>query len=152
MKTEIIKENIEDAAEIIRRGGLVAVPTETVYGLAGNGLNEQAVRQIYEVKGRPEEKPINLLVRSMTDVEKVCVDIPAEAYKMAEAFWPGPLTMVSPKDDAIPDAVSCGLSTVGIRFPSNKIAQALINAAGVPVADSVPGKRLYPRPFNFQGT
>ena len=134
MTTAVTKTDIASAAECIKRGGLVAVPTETVYGLSADAFNETAVRRIYEVKGRPEEKPINLLVRSMADVEKVCVNIPEEAYKMAEAFWPGPLTMILKKNPRVPDIVTAGLSTVGVRAPDHALTLSLIKQCGVPLA------------------
>ena len=134
MTTAVTKTDIASAAECIKNGGLVAVPTETVYGLSADAFNETAVRRIYEVKGRPEEKPINLLVRSMADVEKVCVDIPEEAYKMAEAFWPGPLTMILKKNPRVPDIVTAGLSTVGVRAPDHALTLSLIKQCCVPLA------------------
>ena len=94
METKRITEKIEDAACIIRSGGLVAVPTETVYGLAGNGLNEKAVSEIYEVKGRPAVKPLSLMVPDESAMERYCLDVPPQAHALAKRFWPGPLTIV----------------------------------------------------------
>ena len=99
MKTAVTKTDAAFAAEVIRSGGLAAVPTETVYGLAANGLDSSAVEKIYEVKGRPETKPISLLVTGMEQVEKFCRDIPEDAYRLAAAFFPGPLTMVLKRTD-----------------------------------------------------
>lgn len=122
------------AAEIIRKGGLVGVPTETVYGLAANGLDEGAVQKIYDVKNRPETKPISLLVTGMTDVEKFCRDIPASAYILAEKFWPGPLTLVLRRNENVPDIVTAGGDTVGVRCPDHDKTLQLIRLAGVPLA------------------
>ena len=122
------------AAEIIQNGGLVAVPTETVYGLAASGLDAAAVDRIYAVKNRPETKPISLLVSGMADAERFCRDIPAEAYTLAERFWPGPLTMVLYKNNNVPDIVTAGGNTVGVRCPDHRKTLALIRLAGVPLA------------------
>ena len=117
MKTLIITDNnMAPAADIIKAGGLAAVPTETVYGLAANGLDGDAVRKIYDVKGRPEAKPINLLVTGMGDAEEFCRDIPPEAYP-GRTFLPGPLTMVLKKQDTVPEIVTAGGDTVGVRCP-----------------------------------
>ena len=113
MNTKRITTEIAQAADAIRAGQLVAVPTETVYGLAGNGLDPAAVAQIYEVKGRPAVKPLSLMVHDASAMVRYCADVPPAAYTLAEAFWPGPMTMIVPKGDCIPDEVSCGLDTVG---------------------------------------
>ena len=135
MKTLIIRDgNVSPASEIIKNGGLAAVPTETVYGLAANGLDENAVRRLYEVKGRPEKKPISLLVTGMEQAEELCRDIPEEAYMLAKAFFPGPLTMILKKKDAVPDIVTAGGDTVGIRCPRQKLTLEIIRLAGVPLA------------------
>ena len=102
MDTRHITDHIEDAAQIIRAGGLVAVPTETVYGLAGNGLNEIAVKEIYEVKGRPAVKPLSLMVAGPGEIEKYAKDIPPAAFVLAARFWPGPLTLVLRSSPEIP--------------------------------------------------
>ena len=122
------------AAEIILAGGLVAVPTETVYGIAANGLDHDAVMKIYEVKGRPETKPINLLVSGMADVESFCTDIPDAAFSLAEKFWPGPLTMILNRRDIVPDIVTASGKTLGVRCPDNKKTLDLIKLTGVPLA------------------
>ena len=134
MNTKRITTEIAQAADAIRAGQLVAVPTETVYGLAGNGLDPAAVAQIYEVKGRPAVKPLSLMVHDASAMAHYCIDVPPAAYSLAEAFWPGPMTMIVPKGDCIPDEVSCGLDTVGIRLPSHPMARALIRESGVPLA------------------
>ncbi len=135
MKTLLIPDdNMAPAAEIIKNGGLVGVPTETVYGLAANGLNASAVLKIYDIKGRPETKPISLLVSGMADARKFCRDIPDAASRLAERFWPGPLTLVLKKADGVPDAVTAGGDTVGVRCPDHTKTLELIKLAGVPLA------------------
>lgn len=121
-------------AELIRGGALVAVPTETVYGLAANGLDSAAVSAIYEVKGRPGTKPISLLVSGMEDVRSVASDIPESAFVLAEHFWPGPLTMVLHKADCVPDIVTAGGGTIGVRCPNHAHTLDLIRRCGVPLA------------------
>ncbi len=134
MQTLIVKEDTVAAAEIIKTGGLAAVPTETVYGLAANGLIPEAVAKIYEVKGRPETKPISLLISGMSDVEELCDDIPESAYTMARCFWPGPLTMILKKKSHIPDIVTAGGNTLGVRCPDHEKTLDIIKKAGVPLA------------------
>ena len=120
MKTQIIREYLAQAAEILRRGGLVAVPTETVYGLAGNGLDEEAVRQIYEIKGRPEVKPLALMVPDAGEIEYYCLEVPEAAKALAEKFWPGPLSIVlKAKTGIVPDIVRAGGETVSLRCPDH---------------------------------
>jgi L-threonylcarbamoyladenylate synthase len=130
----IIDNDMTPAAAIIRNGGLVGVPPETVYGLAANGLNEPAVGKIYDVKGRPETKPISLLIAGMADAEQFCRDIPDAAYALAAEFWPGPLTMVLKRQDNVPDIVTAGGDTVGVRCPDHPKTLRLIALAGVPLA------------------
>lgn len=135
MNTLIITDNnMTPAAWIIKNGGLVAVPTETVYGLAANGLDGCAVEKIYDVKNRPETKPISLLVAGMADVEKFCRAIPESAYVLAEKFWPGPLTIVLKKSGLVPEIVTAGGDTVGVRCPDHPKTLELIRLAGVPLA------------------
>ena len=122
------------AADIIKNGGLVAIPTETVYGLGANGLNEEAVARIFEAKGRPQDNPLILHVADAKDMEKLCHSIPESAYRLAEAFWPGPLTMVLPARDIVPKRTTGGLSTVAVRCPDNEITREIIRLAGVPIA------------------
>ena len=137
METLIIssadENGIAKAGTIIRSGGLVAFPTETVYGLGANALMSDAAKKVYEAKGRPSDNPLIVHLTDPEDAEKYAVTSPVY-YKLAEAFMPGPLTFILPKKDIIPDSVTGGLSTVGIRVPSNKTANALIRAAGVPIA------------------
>ena len=135
MKTLILSENdLDTAAKIIKHGGLAAVPTETVYGLSADGLNAAAVEQIYAVKGRPETKPINLLVSGMDSVLNFCRNIPESAYVLAEKFWPGPLTMILYKKSSVPDIVTAGGDTVGVRCPDHRLTLKLLELCAVPLA------------------
>ncbi len=134
METKRITENIGEAASIIRSGGLVAVPTETVYGLAGNGLDEKAVTEIYEVKGRPAVKPLSLMVPDETAMERCCEDVPVQAHALAKRFWPGPLTIVLKAKDFIPSIVLAGGSTVGLRCPDHPMTLELLRECGLPLA------------------
>lgn len=146
---QITDHNMTPAAEIIKAGGLVAVPTETVYGLAANGLDGDAVQKIYDAKGRPETKPISLLVSGMDDVHKFCRDIPESARILADKFWPGPLTMVLFKRDTVPDIVTAGGQTVGVRCPDHTKTLALIRLAGVPLAAPSANMSGAPSPKNI---
>lgn len=134
MKTEMITDNILAAAEMIKQGGLVAVPTETVYGLAANGLDGDAVERIYSVKGRPENKPLSLMVSGAEAMEVLCKNVPDSAKALAKKFWPGPLTMVLEAKAVVPEIVRAGGETVGLRCPDSAKTLALIDAAGVPLA------------------
>ncbi|MCS6953744.1 MAG: L-threonylcarbamoyladenylate synthase [Bryobacterales bacterium] len=122
------------AAELIRQGRLVAFPTETVYGLGANALDEAAVRRIYEVKGRPPQSPLIVHVSSLEMARRLAAEWPEAAERLARRFWPGPLTLVLPKCPQIPDLVTAGLPSVGLRMPSHPLALELIREAGVPVA------------------
>lgn len=138
MKTLILSQDdaqtAETAARLIREGELVALPTETVYGLGANGLSEAAVDKIYEAKGRPKDNPMILHVTGMEQVEKLCHSIPESAYRLAEAFWPGPLTMILPAREIIPKRTTGGLSTVAVRCPDNEVTRRVIELSGVPIA------------------
>ena len=134
METKLFYSAADEAAEIIKTGGLVAVPTETVYGLAGNGLDEEAVKQIYEVKGRPQVKPLSLMVPGAEAMEQYCEDVPQGARLLAERFWPGPLTIVLKAKDHIPSIVLAGGDTVGLRCPDHPMTLELLKKAGVPFA------------------
>ena len=134
METTVIRDNISRAAELIKAGALVAVPTETVYGLAGNGLDEQAVREIYEVKGRPEVKPLSLMVPGPEAIERYCADVPVAAIRLAEHFWPGPLTIVLKASDLVPDIVRAGGATVGLRCPDHPLTLEALRLAQLPFA------------------
>ena len=129
-----IKEGIKKAADIIKRGGLVAFPTETVYGLGANGLDENAVPKIYEAKGRPSDNPLILHISEFDEIKSIVKEIPKTAIILAEEFWPGPLTMVLKKSDIVPFRTTGGLESVAVRMPSNRIARELIKASGVPIA------------------
>lgn len=122
------------AAELLRAGKLVAVPTETVYGLAADATQAEAVHANYEAKGRPETKPLNVLVDGMAMVEQVCRDVPEDAYRLAEVFWPGPLTMILMGSGALPDIVPAGGATQGVRCPDHPDTLAVIRALGHPLA------------------
>jgi len=133
----------ERAAVILHAGGLVAFPTETVYGLGANALDAQAVRGIFAAKGRPADDPVIVHVASAALIERVCV--PNEsAWRLAERFWPGPLTLVLPKREVVPSEVTAGLPTVGVRVPSHLVAMALLEQADLPVA--APSANLFGRP------
>lgn len=138
VKTELTKatrEALERAGHIIREGGLVGFPTETVYGLGGNALDGAAAKAIFEAKGRPGDNPLIVHVCGVAQIPPLIDgDMPEAARQLAEAYWPGPMTLIMKKSAAIPTEVSAGLDTVGIRIPSNPDARALIAAAGVPIA------------------
>ena len=134
MNTKRITTEIAQAADAIRAGQLVAVPTETVYGLAGNGLDPAAVAQIYEIKGRPAVKPLSLMVHDASAMARYCADVPPAAYTLAEAFWPGPLTIVLRAQGCVPEIVRAGGQTVGLRCPDHPATLALIEAAQLPLA------------------
>ena len=122
------------AAQIIREGGLVALPTETVYGLGANGLDPEAVAKIFEVKGRPQDNPLILHIADSSQLDALCHDIPEAAYLLAEKFWPGPLTMVLPAKDCVPKRTTAGLATVAVRCPDNAVTRQIIRLASVPIA------------------
>jgi L-threonylcarbamoyladenylate synthase len=128
------RATIERAALLLRRGGLVAFPTETVYGLGANALDAAAVRRVFEVKGRPDTSPLIVHVDSVAMARTLAAEWSAEAGLLAGRHWPGPLTLVAPKDGRIPDIVTAGLPTVGLRMPAHPVALAIVRAAGVPIA------------------
>lgn len=147
MKTKLVtcmekdnKECLKEAGRILKDGGLVAFPTETVYGLGGDALNPSSSKKIYEAKGRPSDNPLIVHICRWEDIYKIVSDAPAHkeklarAKKLADAFWPGPLTMILPKSDVVPKETTGGLDTVAVRLPSHKTAQALIEEAGGYVA------------------
>ena len=125
---------IQQAAAILRHGGLLGIPTETVYGLGANALDETAVLHIFEAKGRPQDNPLILHVPGADWLELYCHDIPPVAYTLAERFWPGPLTMILPRRDIVPLRTTGGLETVGVRCPNHPMTLAIIREAGIPVA------------------
>lgn len=127
-------EGITRAGEILMRGGLVAFPTETVYGLGGNALDPTASKKIYAAKGRPSDNPLIVHIADMESLDRIVTEIPDQARVLAETFWPGPLTMIFSKAECVPMETTGGLDSVAVRFPSDRIAQALIRAAGGYVA------------------
>lgn len=142
MTTELIKirdlsQNASDftrAGNLLKNGEIVAIPTETVYGLAANAFDEDAVKKIFIAKGRPQDNPLIVHISNIEHLSEIASEIPESALLLAEKFWPGPLTMILKKSEKIPYVVSAGLDTVGIRLPSHPHARAIIDAAGVPLA------------------
>lgn len=137
METKIvrIKEDheekwIEEAGQILKNGGLVAFPTETVYGLGANALDEEAAAKIYFAKGRPSDNPLIVHIADFSDLEKIVEDVPEEAKKLADAFWPGPLTIIMRKNEKVPYGTTGGLETVAVRMPNHEIALKMIRAGG----------------------
>ena len=131
---KIIEDQITAAADILRQGGLVAIPTETVYGLGANALDETAVHKIFEAKGRPQDNPLIIHVPGPQWLPRYCEDVPPLAYTLARKFWPGPLTMILKRKKVVPDATTAGLDTVGVRCPDHQVTLAIIREAGVPIA------------------
>lgn len=152
MQTELIRimsaqDNpcgLEHIAQILRKGGTVGIPTETVYGLAANAYETAAVAKIFAAKGRPQDNPLIVHISHMDMLSDVARDIPEAAYRLADAFWPGPLTMVLPRADRIPPMISAGLDTVAVRMPSNEVARAVIDASELPLA--APSANISGRP------
>ncbi len=152
METRILKvdpampdrETVLAAGRIIREGGLVAFPTETVYGLGGDALLPSASRKIYEAKGRPSDNPLIVHITAFEDLEKIASEVPENAEKLIRTFWPGPLTVILPKTDAVPTETTGGLSTVAVRMPSHPVARAFIEASGGYIA--APSANLSGRP------
>ena len=138
----------DELVGIMRGGGLVAVPTETVYGLAGNGLDEKAVAEIYEVKGRPEVKPLSLMVHDAASMERYCENVPPQAYTLAKKFWPGPLTIVMKAKPCVPEIVRAGGETVGLRCPDHPMTLELLEKSGVPFAAPSANPSGEPSPKN----
>ena len=137
METKLLRDTEQDirtAAAILQAGGLVGIPTETVYGLGANGLSSAAVGKIFAAKGRPQDNPLILHVPDASWLARYCREVPDSAYTLAARFWPGPLTMILPRKDVVPDAVTAGLDTVGVRCPNHPVTLAIIRAADVPVA------------------
>ena len=134
MKTLLIGGDITPAAELLREGGLVAVPTETVYGLAGNGLDASVIERIYEVKGRPAVKPISLMVANSDAIADLCEAVPQAARDLTERFWPGPLTLVLKAKARIPEILRAGGETVGLRCPRQQQTLQLLQELSFPLA------------------
>lgn len=152
METKILKINsntfkaseLKEAIRILQNGGLVAFPTETVYGLGADGLNPEASKKIYAAKGRPSDNPLILHISDMEALNELTIECPEKARKLAEAFWPGPLTMILKKSEAVPYGTTGGLDTVAIRMPSNPIAFELIRSSGIYIA--APSANISGRP------
>lgn len=125
---------LQQAAQLLHDGELVAIPTETVYGLAANALREESVQRIYEVKGRPSNNPLIVHISDLSELEPLTTSVPASAYRLAERYWPGPLTLVLPKSELISPTISGGLDTVAVRMPAHPIARELIRLSGCPLA------------------
>ena len=157
MNTEIIKIDaanideiaIEKAAEIIKNGGLVAFPTETVYGLGANALDADASAKIYEAKGRPSDNPLIAHIASIDTLDEIVEDVSDVAQKLIEKFWPGPMTLIFKKKDLVPASTTGGLDTLAVRFPSNEIAKALIEKSEVPIA--APSANISGKPSPTKG-
>lgn len=158
METRIIKidENnidfklIKEGANIIKTGGIVAFPTETVYGLGANGLDEEAVKNIYKAKGRPSDNPLILHISAIEQLDSLVAEIPDLAYDCMDKFWPGPLTIIFRKSGAIPNIITAGLDTVAIRMPDHAIASKLISESKVPIA--APSANLSGKPSPTKGS
>lgn len=131
---DIDEEIIEEAGKILKNGGLVVFPTETVYGLGANALDENAVKKIFKAKGRPQDNPLIVHISDIEEIKPLVKEIPDVAKKLMDKFWPGPMTIILPKTDLIPDETSAGLNSVGIRMPSNLIAKKIIAEAKCPIA------------------
>lgn len=148
MNTKRFISCTDELVGIMRGGGLVAVPTETVYGLAGNGLDEKAVAEIYEVKGRPGVKPLSLMVHDAASMERYCESVPPQAYTLAKKFWPGPLTIVMKAKPCVPEIVRAGGETVGLRCPDHPLTLELLEKSGVPFAAPSANPSGEPSPKN----
>ncbi|QQK07418.1 L-threonylcarbamoyladenylate synthase [Miniphocaeibacter halophilus] len=152
MQTEILKiddiksdyEYIKKAADIIRKNELVAIPTETVYGLGANGLSKEACKKIFEVKGRPQDNPLILHISEIEEIKNLILELPVDVKTLLENLWPGPLTVIFNKSDIVPSVVTAGGNTVAIRMPSHNIAREIIKKSGVPIA--APSANISGRP------
>ncbi len=142
-------DKIKEAAKIIKSGGTVAFPTETVYGLGANALDEKAIEKIYSAKGRPEDNPLIVHISSISQLEDLVENIPQHAYILMERFWPGPLTLIFNRTNKVPDKITGGLSTVAIRMPAHNIALELIKHSQLPIAAPSANTSGKPSPTNF---
>ena len=157
-KTELIKiydpqqdaEGVHRAAELLRQGGLVAIPTETVYGLAADACNAEAVRAVYAAKGRPSDNPMIVHIADREMLPELVASAPPAAALLADAFWPGPLTMVLPRSQRVPLTTTGGLESVAVRMPSHPVARAVIRAAGVPLAAPSANRSGSPSPTTYR--
>lgn len=153
MQTEILSptsENIEKAARLLVAGEVVAMPTETVYGLAANAYDASAVAKIFAAKGRPQDNPLIVHIADIGELYNICSVVPEGAVKLASRFWPGPLTIILPKKNIIPDCVSASLSSVAVRMPSHPVAHELILRAGVPLAAPSANISGFPSPTSLE--
>ena len=151
IKTELCpadEAGIRKGAELLRRGELVALPTETVYGIAADATSNEAVAKIFRAKGRPQDNPLIVHIADMEMLEGLVSQVPPRALKLAKAFWPGPLTMIFPRGPKVCDAVCAGLDTVGIRMPSHPVVQAIIRQSGLPFAAPSANLSGSPSPTN----
>ena len=150
MKTLHLDEtNLTQAANILSSGGIVAIPTETVYGLAGSVFNPQAIKKIFAAKGRPSDNPLIVHISDIGEIYNIVSYFSPKAKKLAEKFWPGPLTIILPKNKNIPDEVTAGMDSVAVRFPSNKIAREIIKKSGVPLVAPSANLSGKPSPTQF---
>ena len=143
-------EELKEASAVIRSGGLVAFPTETVYGLGGDATNPEASRKIYAAKGRPSDNPLIVHIADFSQLRNIVAEVPQEAEKLAEAFWPGPLTMILRKNDVIPYETTGGLDTVAIRMPSHPVARAFLQDSGCMIAAPSANTSARPSPTTAQ--
>ena len=153
METKLLSNStadLQEAAHLLKEGNVVGIPTETVYGLAADARNPEAVRQIFAAKGRPADNPLIVHIAKLEELESVAVSVPELALKLAAKFWPGPLTMILPKHPSIPTITSGGLDTVGVRMPSHLVARKLIELSGVPIAAPSANISGYPSPTTAQ--
>ena len=151
MKTQVLKPNehsLKLAGELIRSGELVGIPTETVYGLAANALDGEAVMKIFKAKGRPSDNPLIVHICDLSQVDYLVKEFSPKAKLLADKFWPGAITIIMPCSENVPSQVTAGLDTVAIRFPSNKTAQAIIKSAGLPLAAPSANLSGSPSPTN----
>ena len=144
LRKNIQYKSLKEPAQIIQNGGIVVFPTETVYGIGTNGLDEKAIEKLYNIKQRPFTKPISLLVSNIEMINKLAKDITELEYKLMEKFFPGPLTIILNKNEKVPNIITAGSDKVGVRIPNNKIAQDIINSAKVPIA--APSANISGRP------
>ena len=137
METLKLKDDakgIKTAAELLKKGGIVAIPTETVYGLAASAFDDEAIKKVFIAKGRPQDNPLIVHIADFDNIENIVGDFPEKAKELARRFWPGPLTMVLPKSKRIAESVSGGLDTVAVRMPENEVAREIIRESGLPLA------------------
>lgn len=148
-KDDIENEKIiKEAAGIIKKGGILVFPTETVYGVGADAFNEETCRKIYEIKNRPADKPLIVLIADIDDVERVASDIPDSARALMEKYWPGPLSIILKKNKALPDVVTAGTDTVAVRLTSNEVLRKIISEAECPIV--APSANISGKPFNVR--